>query len=531
MLSRLGFKVEPIVFFGSAALILGSVLAIALYPDAAGNLLSANQDLVAANFGWFYILVGSAFLMFVVWLGLGRYGDIRLGEDDEKPEFGTFGWFAMLFSAGMGIGLLYNGVGEPLTHFNNPPLAEPGTIEAADDALLFTFYHWGFHPWSMYSVVGLSVAYFGFRRKMPIAIRSCFYPVFGDRIKGWVGDVIDIFAVVGTMFGVAASLAIGAKQIGAGLQEVFGFTTGTTLHIIVIAVITGVATLSVVSGIGKGIKRLSQANLVLSGCLLLFLFVVGGTIFMLESFVQNLGYYLEIILQTGFWTDPHDQAGDWQASWTLGYWGWWLAWAPFVGMFVARISRGRTIREFVLAVLIVPTVVSFFWFSIAGDTAIQLVLNGDERLLEVLNQSNGLDVIFFEFLKYFPLSSLTSVVVIIAVFVFFVTSSDSGSLVIDMLTAGGHPNPPTAQRVFWATTEGLVAAVLLLAGGLEAVRSAVASAGLPVAILLILMCVGLFRALYEERHGLLASQIKDAEEHVDEHGYGPPEDEAAPTRA
>ena len=523
LLAKFGFRVQPTVFFLSSALILSFIAATSLFPGPIGEFFTANQDFVAANFGWFYVLVVTAFLGFVVWLGFSSYGAIRLGEDDEEPEFSRLGWFAMLFSAGMGIGLLYNGVAEPLSHFLSPPLAESGTLEAAEEAMLFTFYHWGFHPWAIYSVVGLSVAYFGFRRKMPVTLRSAFYPLFGERINGPIGHAIDIFAVIGTLFGVAASLAIGALQISAGLNTVFGLENGTWLHLVVIATVTATAIASVIAGLDGGIRRLSQANLVLSFSLLLFLFVMGSTAFMLDSFVENSGKYIEILANVGFWTDPYDQSGGWQASWTLAYWGWWLAWAPFVGMFIARVSRGRTIREFVLAVLIVPTVVSFFWFSIAGDSAIRLVREGNERLPEVLNSEGGLDVIFFTFLENFPFASVTSVLLIVAVFVFFVTSSDSGSLVIDMITSGGHTDPPVGQRIFWATVEGLAGAVLLLAGGLEAVRSAVAAAGLPVAVLLVMMCVGLTKALREERHALRVWQDEKARDHVEEHGREPDE--------
>ena len=523
LLSKLGFRVQPTVFFVASALILSFIAATSFFPGPIGEFFTANQDFVASSFGWFYILVVTGFLAFVVWLGFSRYGDLRLGEDDEKPEFTYLGWFAMLFSAGMGIGLLYNGVAEPLSHYLSPPLAEGGTLEAAEEAMLFTFYHWGFHPWAIYSVVGLSVAYFGFRRKLPVTLRSAFYPLFGERINGPIGHAIDIFAVIGTLFGVAASLAIGALQISAGLDSVFGLENSTWLHMVVIAVVTLTAIASVIAGLDGGIRRLSQANLILSLSLLVFLFVTGPTTFMLDSFVENSGKYIQILADIGFWTDPYDQSGGWQASWTLAYWGWWLAWAPFVGMFIARVSRGRTIREFVLAVLIVPTVVSFFWFSIAGDTAIKLVRDGNERLPEVLNGEGGLDIIFFTFLESFPFSSLTSVLLIVAVFVFFVTSSDSGSLVIDMITSGGHTDPPVGQRIFWASVEGLAGAVLLLAGGLEAVRSAVAAAGLPIAVLLVLMCVGLTKALREERYALRDRQRVRAKEHVEEHGREPDE--------
>ncbi len=519
---RFGLRIEPAVFIPSAGIIIGLMVLISIAPETAGAVLAAMQDRITANAGWFYIFTVTGFLGFVAWLGFSRYGSIKLGRDDEEPEFSTPGWFAMLFSAGMGIGLLYNGVGEPLTHYTGPPMADPRTPAAADEALLFTFYHWGLHPWAIYSIVGLSIAYFGYRRDMPISLRSGFYPIFGERIHGPVGHVIDTFAVVGTMFGVAASLALGAKQIGAGAERVFGIETGLMVQISVICIVTATATASVVSGLSRGIQRLSQANLVLSGCLLLFLFLTGATVYMLDSFVQNMGLYLEILARTSFWTDPDNSAGDWMASWTLGYWGWWLAWAPFVGIFVARVSRGRTIRQFVLAVLLVPTIVSFFWFSIAGNTAIRLVENGGQSILDVLNGENGLDIVFYEYLAYFPFTQVTSLVVMLAVFVFFVTSSDSGSLVIDMLTAGGDDDPPIPQRIFWAVTEGFVAAALLLAGGLPAVRSAVAAAGLPVAVLLVGLAYGLLRALREEKHGIFADRMRDAEDHADEHGHGAP---------
>ena len=521
--SFMGFRLEPAVFIPSAIIIISLVVIFTLMPDVSGAVLTSTRDWIVANLGWFYILSVTGFLIFVVWLGLSPYGAIKLGQDDEKPEFSTLGWFAMLFSAGMGIGLLYNGVGEPLTHFTGPPLAEPRSQAAADEAMKFTFYHWGFHPWAIYSVVGLAIGYFGYRRGMPISLRSAFYPLFGERIYGPIGHIIDTFAVVGTMFGVAASLALGALQISAGIERVFGIPTGPLLQVTVIAVVTLTATISVVSGLSRGIQRLSQVNLLLSGAFLLFIFVAGSTVFLLDSFVQNIGYYLEILARTAFWTDPQKEAQDWLASWTLAYWGWWLAWAPFVGIFVARVSRGRTIRQFVFAVLIVPTVVSFFWFSVAGESAIRLVQDGAESIATTLAGENGLDVVMYEYLTYFPYSSVTSIMVMIAVFIFFVTSSDSGSLVIDMLTAGGETDPPRRQRVFWAVTEGFVASALLLAGGLAATRSAVAAVGLPVAVLLIGMCWGLYRALREERHGIFADRMEDAEDYREKYGEGAPD--------
>jgi choline/glycine/proline betaine transport protein len=497
-LRRLGMEVNPFVFFVSAALIVGFVIVGSLFSEEAEAAFAAVEEAVANGLSWWYVALVTGLLIFVLYIGLSRHGHVKLGPDDEAPDFSLLGWFTMLFSAGMGIGLLYNAVAQPLTFVTDPPTAEPGTLAAVNEAMDYVFYHWGLHPWAIYSVVGLSVAYFGFRRGLPISFRSGFYAILGDRIHGRIGDAIDIFAVFGTMFGVAASLGLGARQINAGLGEVFGVSFGVGPQIGVIAVITAVATISVVLGLHRGIKRLSEFNIALSGALMVFVFLAGSTVFLLDSFVDNVGSYLQSLTQIAFSTDPFDIAEHVQVDWTMALWGWWIAWAPFVGIFIARISRGRTIREFVAGVLLVPTMVSFFWFTVFGESAIARELFGEGGLSEVLEAEEGDALVFFAFLEGLPLATLTTVAAVVAVFVFFVTSSDSGSLVIDMMTSGGHPDPPKGQRVFWAVSEGAVTAVLLLAGGIDAIFTSAMTVAIPLTVILVLMAWSLVRGVRQE---------------------------------
>jgi choline/glycine/proline betaine transport protein len=402
----------------------------------------------------------------------------------------------MLFSAGIGIGLIYWGVAEPMYHYFSPPRAEPETLEAAREAMAITFLHWGFHGWAVYAVVALSLAYFHFRMGLPLTIRSALYPLIGDRIYGRWGDVVDTLAVFGTMFGIVTSLGLGAIQINDGLGIVFGIGSSVGVQILVIAGITALATMSVVAGLDGGIKRLSNLNIVLSFLLLVFMLVVGPTLFIFNGFVENYGLYLAKFVDLSTWTEtwvPEDAGSTWQNSWTLFYWAWWVSWAPFVGVFIARISRGRTIREFVFGVMLIPCSIMFFWFSAFGGVAIDISLAGDQTLVEATKEGYGNTM--FALLDYYPLSGLTSVFAIVLIVLWFVTSSDSGSFVIDMLTAGGDPDPPTIQRVFWAVTEGCVASVLLLAGGLSALQAAAVVVGFPFAVVIVLITVGLFRAL------------------------------------
>ncbi|ETX27117.1 BCCT family transporter [Roseivivax isoporae] len=486
-------KVNKRVFSVSAILIVGFILFGALFNDAASAIFSGAQAWLASTFGWAMILLVNVLLVSVIFLALGRYGDIRLGRMNETPTYDLFSWTAMLFSAGIGIGLIYWGVAEPLYHYFAPPVGEPETQEAAQQAMVLSFLHWGFHAWAVYAIVALSLAYFHFRKGLPLTIRSALYPLLGDRIFGFWGDVVDILAVFGTMFGIVTSLGLGAMQINSGLGQVFGIGQSTTVQILVIAIITAMATLSVVAGLDGGIKRLSNINILLSMVFLVFMLIMGPTLFIFDTYVQSYGAYLRDLVQWGTWAEAWQEDGTWQNSWTIFYWAWWVSWAPFVGVFVARISRGRTIREFLIGVMLLPASIMFFWFCAFGGTALQISLGGDPTLVEATRNSYG-DAMF-ALLDYFPASDLMSGFAIVLIVLWFVTSSDSGSFVIDMLTAGGDPDPPKVQRIFWAVSEGAVASVLLLAGGLSALQAAAVVAGFPFAVVVFLILIGLVRAL------------------------------------
>jgi len=502
-------RVNAPVFFTSAILILAVVLYGSLFTAHAGALFDRLQSAVVGYFGWLYIAVVAFFLIFVVWLFFSRYSRIKLGPDDSEPDYSYTSWFAMLFSAGMGIGLMFYSVAEPLLHYASPPVGSGGTPAAAREAMKLTFFHWGFHAWAIYIIVGLSLAYFSFRHNLPLTIRSAFYPVLGERIYGFPGHLVDTLAVLGTMFGVATSLGLGVMQINAGLNHLFDVPLGLATQLVLIAVITLMATASVVLGLDRGIRRLSELNLGLAVLLFLFVLVVGPTVFLLDSLVQNVGTYLGALVSTTFNMYAF-QGTDWQASWTLFYWGWWIAWSPFVGMFIARVSRGRTIREFIGGVLLVPAGVSFAWLSVFGDTALYLEMFGGNQVQLAQTVQENLPVALFVMLQELPWGAVTSLLATVLVVTFFVTSSDSGSLVIDILTAGGDPDPPLGQRVFWALTEGAVAAALLLAGGLAALQTASITTGLPFALVLLFVCYNLVAGLRAERRTALAGEVRDA---------------------
>ena len=399
----------------------------------------------------------------------------------------------MLFSAGMGIGLMFFGVAEPLTHYIFPPEGDPETLEAARHSMVLTFFHWGVHAWGIYVVVGLSLAYFTYRHGLPLTIRSALYPLIGDRIYGPIGHVVDTIAVLGTLFGVATSLGFGVTQINAGLNTLFDVPISETVQLILIAIITGLATISVVAGLDAGIKRLSEFNLYMAVALIAFVFLVGPTLFLISAFVQNIGDYLDQFATLTFNLDAYGD-GEWVGSWTLFYWGWWISWSPFVGMFIARISRGRTVREFIFGVLIGPTLFTFFWMTVYGDSALRLALAGQaDAMLDTVRNGTS-ELALFAFFEHLPLTPIISTVAVILVATFFVTSSDSGSLVKSTLASGGALEPPVSQRLFWALLEGVVAAVLLVTGGLAALQSATIAAALPFTLVLILSFFGLIRA-------------------------------------
>ncbi len=500
-------QINPPVFFGAAGLCLFIVLFTILMPSQAATVFSAVQKWIVTSAGWFYVLAVAIFLVFVVILALSSYGRIKLGPDHSEPDYGYGSWFAMLFSAGMGIGLMFYGVAEPIMHMAAPPTAEPGTAEAAREAMRITFFHWGMHAWGIYAVVALALAYFSFRQGLPLTIRSSLYPLIGEKIHGPIGHAVDIFAVLGTLFGVATSLGLGVIQVNSGLSYLFDIPQGVGVQVALIAGITSLATISVVVGLDGGIRRISELNLILAVVLLLFVLLTGPTVLLLKTFVQNTGHYFSSIVESTFNLNAYEPKG-WMGGWTLFYWGWWIAWSPFVGMFIARISRGRTIREFVIGVLLVPMGFTFMWMSFFGNSAIHLVMTeGIVELAEAV--SADASVALFKFFEYFPLSSIASLLATVLVVTFFVTSSDSGSLVVDMLTSGGQDDDsPVWQRIFWSVTEGLIAAALLLAGGLTALQTATIASALPFTVIMLLMCWGLARALHLEI--VKRTRLKDA---------------------
>ena len=499
--------VNPTVFIGAGVLTLLFVLFGVLMPETAAATFNAVQGWITDELGWFYLLVVTGFLIFMAVLALSRYGRIRLGPNHSEPEFSYGAWFAMLFSAGMGIGLVFFGVAEPVTHFMSPPVGEPASIPAARAAMRLSYFHWGLHAWAIYAVVGLSLAYFSFRHGLPLSVRSALYPLIGERIHGPIGHAVDIFAILGTMFGVATSLGLGALQVNAGLAHVLGVPVGFGTQVVLIAVITALATLSVASGLDKGIRLLSNANLILATVLLLFVFVVGPTTFLLRTFVQNLGGYIDQFAERSFYMYAYDP-NDWLRDWTLFYWGWWIAWSPFVGMFIARISRGRTIREFTLGVLLVPTGFTFAWMTVFGDSALYLHLSGATQAVSQAVQSD-VTLALFVFLEQYPLATISSWLAMVLIVTFFITSADSAALVVSTIAAGGRDNVPVLQRIFWAVSSGVIAAVLLASGGLQALQTAAIASALPFAVVMLLICYGLWRGLQREglRQNALATNL------------------------
>lgn len=491
--------IAPTVFWPSLILIVLVAGLTILAPDTAGTVLNATQGWIVENLGWFYMLLVGAFIVFTLVVSLTRYGSITLGREGEQPEFGLFSWFAMLFAAGMGIGLVFYGVGEPLIFATEDP--KPGwPTEQSDRGLMAmaqTFVHWGLHPWAIYAVIGLALAYVIHRRGRPVSIRWALEPLLGQRVKGWMGDVIDVVAIFGTIFGIATSLGLGVQQIATGLQAIGIIDDFDNVFLVILIIgISLVAMVSVVSGLAVGIRWLSNINLSLAGILLISVMLLGPTLFIFQNMVESLGVYLanflNLTLDVGAYTGEAGLA--WSSSWTIFYWGWWMSWAPFVGIFIARISRGRTVRQFITGVLLVPTIVSVFWFSTMGGTGIYRQFFGAQDLVD---PEDGVivEAALFNVLGDLPLGQIFSGIAIILVAIFFITSSDSGSLVIDMLASGGHPNPPVWSRVLFAALEGVLAIALLLAGGLEALQAAALTTALPFSLILLFMCFATLRSL------------------------------------
>lgn len=487
------------VFIPAVAVTLLLVLGTISNPDLAGKVFSSTLAFITTNFGWFYMLSVAFFLVFIVGIAMTPWGSIKLGPDHAEPQYSFPAWFAMLFSAGYGIALLFFGVAEPVLHYASPPAGAAETVDSAKQAMQIAFFHWGFHIWAIYGLTGLVLAYFSFRHGLPLSMRSALYPIIGERIYGPIGHVVDVFAILGTLFGIATTLGLSVTQINAGINYLWpDIPVSIGVQITAIAVITAMAICSVVAGLDKGVKNLSLLNMILAIALMLFVFLAGPTIFILETFLQNTGSYLNNIIERTFNLQAYSRS-DWIGNWTLFIFGWTIAWSPFVGLFIAKISRGRTIRQFVFGVMFVPTIFTFLWFSVFGDTALHLIMvEGYTSLIADVQADNA--IALFKLFELLPMSAITSFLAVLLIVTFFVTSSDSGSLVIDSLAAGGASHTPVWQRVFWASTEGLVAAALLLAGGLSALQTMTIASALPFAIIMLISALGMWRALVIEGH-------------------------------
>jgi glycine betaine transporter len=500
-------RIDPMVFWPAAAICAAFVLWGVV---DSGGLASVADDVLSwliSTFGWLFVLSTAGFLVFAGVLAFSRFGKVRLGQDDDRPEFRTSSWIAMMFSAGMGIGLMFYAVAEPISHLTAPPkgTVEAGSEAAARQAMSLSYFHWALHPWAIYAIVGLALAYFTFRRGLPNLISSAFHPLLGDRVHGPIGRSIDVLAIFATLFGSATSLGLGALQINSGLDFLWGVSPSNGVAIVIITVLTVAFVLSAVSGVEKGVQWLSNGNMVLAILLLLFLFVVGPTVFELETLTESIGGYLSTIVPGSFRTGAFGDK-EWLSSWTIFYWAWWISWAPFVGTFIARISKGRTVREFVVGVLLIPSGVSFIWFAVFGGAAIDLQLNGTTDLAEIAGKP---EIALFTTLEQFPLSSLTSFVVIVLVALFFVSGADAASLVMGMLSSRGNLEPPRAVTVMWGVATGAAAAILLLANGLTALQQAAIIAAAPFTLVMIGLCVSLVKGLTHEAVRELAPAAVD----------------------
>lgn len=483
--------IQPWVFWPAAGIAVAFIVFALLMPETADTAFGAVQSAIVAGFNWYYVLIAALFVAFALVMGFSRFGSIKLGRDDDEPEFSVLSWFSLLFAAGMGIGLVFYGVSEPLSHYANPrPGVEGSPIQLAQAAMSQTYLHWGVHAWAIYVVVGLALAYAFHRRRRPMTIRWALEPVLGvKRVRGGWGHAIDTAALVGTIFGVATSLGLGVLQISAGLESL-GVVEATPLaQAIIIAIITAVVLWSVLSGVARGMKWLSNFNLILAAGLLLYLLVTGPTTFLLREFVQSIGAYLQSFISLSFNVNAFtgEEGLAWQASWTTFYWGWWISWAPFVGVFIARVSRGRTVREFVTGVILVPTLVGILWFSVLGGTAIWVELSGDMTFVGA-DGSVDVETALFTMLAGVPASAVVMVGFIILIGVFFVTSADSGSLVMSMLATGGESEPKRWVRVFFTLATAVIALALLFAGGLQALQTAAISIALPFSVVMIAIC-------------------------------------------
>lgn len=500
-------NINPNVFISTVAIIAIFLALVVFAPDAFSVFTQQLNQWITTSFSWFYVLSVAIFIILLAYIALSDMGKIKLGPEHSQPKYSSASWFAMLFTAGMGIGLMFFGVAEPVMHYVTPPAGEPETVLAAQQSMRVTFFHWGLHAWAIYTLVGLSLAYFAYRHQLPLKIRSALYPLIGQKIYGPIGDGVDTFATIGTVFGVATTLGFGVTQINSGLNYLFGVEQAPSTQVILIIVVSAMAATSVFFGLDKGIKRLSELNLVLALLLLIFVFVAGPSIYLLQTTIQNAGQYVSNLFSMTFNLYAYQPSG-WIGGWTIMYWAWWISWSPFVGMFIARVSEGRSIREFIVGVLLIPTGFTLIWMGFMGNAALYSIMHeANTGLLEAVQRDSS--VALFEFLNNLPFSSVTSIIATLLVMLFFVTSADSGALVTDYLTAKSD-NSPTWQRLFWTVLMALLAIILLLAGGLEALQSATIMSALPFTFIMLLMCWGLIKALHldvTKMHALQAARI------------------------
>ncbi|WP_445660519.1 BCCT family transporter [Acinetobacter sp. F16] len=485
-------NVNPNVFFSTVAIISIFLVVVVLAPNSFELITKNLNQWVTDSFSWFYVLSVAIFLILLIYIALSDMGKIKLGPDHSQPNYSNASWFALLFTAGMGIGLMFFGVAEPVMHYVSPPEGAGETIQAAQQSMRVTFFHWGFHAWAIYTVVGLALAYFAYRHNLPLKIRSALYPIIGEKIYGPIGDAVDTFATIGTVFGVATTLGFGVTQINSGLNYLFGIQQSASTQVILIIVVSTMASMSVFLGLDKGIKRLSELNLILVLTLLLFVFFASSSIYLLQTTIQNAGQYVSNLFAMTFNLYAY-QPNGWIGGWTIMYWAWWISWSPFVGMFIARVSKGRTIREFIVGVLLIPTGFTLIWMGFMGNAALYSILHEANHSLVVAVQRDS-SVALFAFLHSLPFSSVMSLLATCLVMLFFVTSADSGALVTDYLTAKSE-NSPIWQRLFWTVLMAVLAIVLLLVGGLGALQSATMMSALPVTFIMLLICWGLVKAL------------------------------------
>ncbi|WP_067728316.1 BCCT family transporter [Oceanobacillus damuensis] len=498
-----------IVFIVSAIIIFSIVIWGIVSPDFMNKTTTAFMDLITQNVGWFYVLATVLFIVFCLYLGIGPYRHMKLGERDSKPEYSYFAWIGMLFAAGMGVGLVFWGIGEPLSHFADPPGGiKAESQEAAEKGLVLSVFHWGIHPWAIYAIVALGIAFAKFRKNLPGLVSSTFYPLIGDRIHNWPGKLIDIAAIVATTVGIATSFGLSTMQVGSGLSEVFGLPNNTTTQLIILITVTVIFLLSVISGLDKGMKYLSISNLGIAGALLIIVLILGPTVFLIEHIFKTIGQYGAGFFELSFNTTPYMAENEWMSTWTLFYWAWIISWSPFVGTFIARVSKGRTLGEFMMGVLIVPTLVTIFWFVVFGGTGIHMELTGQADFASEINETP--EVGLFQVLDQLPLGILLNITSLILIGIFFITSANSATYVLGVFSSSGDLNPRNKILVIWGLLISSIATVLLLSGGLEGLQAIATITALPFGIIILIMMAAIFRSLKKE--GTEYNKLEEKEE-------------------